>query len=72
LAELGVEDELVASDVNGMVKKAVRIAADSAYRGLLSAAILSRKGRLSDPARAVSEWERFLERAVRAASQRSS
>lgn len=67
MAELGVEGELVASDVDDMVKKAVKLASDSAYRETVSVAILHGKNRLSDPYRAVREWERFLERAVRSA-----
>lgn len=67
LTELGVEEDLIASDVNSMVKTAVKIASDPSYRKILSAEILGRKGRLSDPEGAVGEWERFLEQAVRSA-----
>lgn len=67
LVELGVEGWLVASDVDDMVKKAVKLASDSAYRETVSATILHRKDRLSNPYRALREWERFLERAVRSA-----
>ena len=67
LTELGVEEYLIASDVNGMVKTAVKIASDPSYREILSAEILGRKGRLSNPEAAVGEWERFLEQAVRSA-----
>lgn len=57
----------MASDVDDMVEKAVKLALDSAYREKVSAAILNGKDRLSDPSRSVREWERFLERAVRSA-----
>lgn len=64
MTELGVENELVAADVDDMVKKAVKLASDEAFRKTVSAAILEEKDRLSDPRRAAREWERFLERAV--------
>lgn len=67
LTELGVGGDLIASDINSMVKTAVKLASDPSYRERTSAKILSRKGRLSNPDRAVEEWERFLERAVRSA-----
>ena len=67
VTELGVENELVASDVDDMVNKAVKLASDEAYRKKLSSAILDKKDRLSDPHRATREWEQFLERAVRSA-----
>lgn len=67
VTELGVYNELVASDVDDMIDKAVKVASDEAYREALSAAILDKKDRLSDPHRAAREWERFLERAVRSA-----
>lgn len=67
LTELGVEDELVASDVDDMVNKAVKLASDAAYRETVSAVILDKKSRLSNPRCAAREWGRFLERAVRSA-----
>lgn len=67
LTELGVEDELVASDVEDMVNKAVKLASDAAYRETISAVIVEKKHRLSDPQPAAREWERFLERALRSA-----
>lgn len=67
LTELGVEGDLIASDINGMVKTAINLASDPSYRETMSAAILNRKDRLSNPDRAVEEWERFLERAVQSA-----
>ena len=67
VTELGVVNELVASDVDDMVHKAVKLASDKAYRKTVSSAILDKKDRLSDPHRAAREWERFLERAVRSA-----
>eukprot|EP00752_Nemacystus_decipiens_P002918 g2715.t1 len=67
--ELGVENELVASNVDDMVNKAVNLASDDAYRISVSSAILDKKDRLSDPHRPAREWERFLERAVRSAIQ---
>lgn len=67
MTELGVENELVASDVDDMVNKAVKLASDEAYRKTVSSAILGKKDRLSDPQHATREWERFLERAVRSA-----
>ncbi|CAM9263472.1 unnamed protein product [Hapterophycus canaliculatus] len=67
LVELGVEDDLVATSAVDLVKKAVKIASDSTFRDNVSAKILDRKHRLSDPYRATSEWERFLDRAVRSA-----
>lgn len=67
LTELGVGEELIASDVNSMVKTAVKLASDPWYRERMSAEILGRKGRLSNPDGAVQEWERFLERAVHSA-----
>lgn len=67
VTELGVENELVASDVDDMVNKAVKLASDEAYRKKLSSAILDKKDHLSDPHRATREWEQFLERAVRSA-----
>eukprot|EP00903_Cladosiphon_okamuranus_P020162 g18511.t1 len=65
--ELGVENELVASDIEDMVNKAVKLASDEAHRQTVSAAILDKKDRLSDPRRAAREWERFLGRALRSA-----
>lgn len=67
LTELGVGEDLIASDVNSMVKTAVKLASDPSYRERMSAEILVRKGRLSNPDGAVEEWERFLERAVQSA-----
>lgn len=67
MTELGVETELAASDVDDMVSKAVKLASDEAHRNTVSAAILDKKHRLSDPHRTAREWERFLERAVRSA-----
>ncbi|CAM9554800.1 unnamed protein product, partial [Laminaria digitata] len=67
LTKLGVGGDLIASDVNSMVKAVVKLASDPLYRERMSAEILSRKGRLSNPDGPVEEWERFLERAVQSA-----
>lgn len=67
LTELGVGGDLIAPDINSMVKTAIKLASDPPYREKMSAAIISQKGRLSNPDRAVQEWERFLERAVQSA-----
>lgn len=65
LSELGVHEELVASDVEDMIAKATKLASDSSYRENLSTAILGRKAALSDPRTAIKEWEQFLQRAVK-------
>lgn len=67
LSELGVHEELVASDVEDMITKATKLASDSSYRANLSAAILGRKDALSNPRAAIKEWEQFLQRAVKSA-----
>lgn len=65
LSEIGVDEELVASDVEDMITKATKLASDSSYRANLSTAILGRKAALSDARTAIKEWEQFLQRAVK-------
>lgn len=67
-AILGLEGELVASDAEDYVAKAVRLATDKAFRGEVSARILERRERLfSDAAAAevAAEWEGFVGAALR-------
>lgn len=64
IRELRLEEELIASSVEDMVEKSIRLASDPNYRRHISSRILGANYRLFDSSGITREWESFLERAL--------